>query len=73
MVLLTNYQKLLVFNFEGKRATKYNEEDVKNEKMIIEQKRGELFLILKNYLSKLKNNALIEFKNSKIILLCRSK
>lgn len=60
---ITVTNSILILKVKDKKDSNINEEDVKKlKKMIIEQKRGELFsLYSKNYLSKLKNNALIEF------------
>ena len=60
---ITVTNSILILKVKDKKNSNINEEDVKKLKnMIIEQKRGELFsLYSKNYLSKLKNNALIEF------------
>lgn len=60
-IAVTN--SILILKVNDKKNTNINEEDIDNlKKMIVNQKRSELFsLYSKNYLSKLKSNALIEF------------
>ena len=60
---ITVANSILILKVNDKKSININEEDIDNlKKMIVDQKRSELFsLYSKNYLSKLKSNALIEF------------